>query len=249
MYKKALFFPAGDKSLVIEFGNSISKEINLKIRNMVLALEKTNLPGIQEIIPTYRSILLIYDPLVWYYPKLISSLKKIESELTSLELPKPKVTLIPVVYGGEYGPDLPFVCEHNGLSQEEVINIHTGTDYLIYMLGFTPGFTYLGGMDERIATPRLKTPRVKIPAGSVGIAGSQTGIYPIDSPGGWRLIGKTPVKLFDPLRETPVLLSAGDYVRFYKISPEEYQEIAEKVEKGEYQIETREYLEQEVPGE
>ncbi|NLW25365.1 MAG: 5-oxoprolinase subunit PxpB [Clostridia bacterium] len=249
MYKKALYLPAGDKSLVIEFGNTISKEINLKIRNMILALERANLPGILELVPTYRSILLIYDPLVWIYPSLISSLKKIETELTSLELPKPRVNLIPVVYGGEYGPDLPFVCEHNGLTQEEVIKIHTGTDYLIYMLGFTPGFTYLGGMDERIATPRLKTPRVKIPAGSVGIAGSQTGIYPIDSPGGWQLIGRTPVKLFDPYREKPVLLSAGDYVRFYEITPQEYEEIAKKAEAGNYQVETREYSVGEVAGE
>ncbi|MBQ2183710.1 MAG: 5-oxoprolinase subunit PxpB, partial [Lachnospiraceae bacterium] len=117
----------------------------------------------------------------------------------------------------EYGPDLDYVAEYHQMSKEEVIKLHTEAEYLIYMLGFTPGFSYMGGMDERIATPRLKTPRVLIPAGSVGIAGGQTGIYPIDSPGGWQLIGRTPVRMYDAERQTPILLDAGLHVRFVPI--------------------------------
>lgn len=149
-------------------------------------------------------------------------------------MPPSNVLEIPVLYGGEYGPDLEFVAKHAGKTAEEVIQIHTSTEYLIYMLGFTPGFAYLGGMDESIATPRLKQPRVKIPAGSVGIAGSQTGVYPIDSPGGWQLIGQTPVRMYDPTRQEPILVKAGDYVRFCAITPFEFKAIQEQIEAGVY---------------
>ena len=134
---------------------------------------------------------------------------------------------IPVLYGGEeMGPDLGFVAEHNHKTPDEVIRIHTSTEYLIYMLGFTPGFTYLGGMSEEIAAPRLAQPRVRIPAGSVGIAGSQTGVYPIDSPGGWQLIGRTPVRMYDPDRAVPILPKAGQYIKFYAIDQTEFDRIA-----------------------
>ena len=142
---------------------------------------------------------------------------------------------IPVCYGGEYGPDIQNIAEHAGLSQEEVIQIHSSRDYLIYMLGFLPGFTYLGGLDERLHTPRLANPRIRIPAGSVGIGGSQTGIYPLDSPGGWQLMGMTPGKTYDPARETPILVEAGDYIRFVPVEEEEYLQIKEAVSRGEYQ--------------
>ncbi|HHY76979.1 MAG TPA: 5-oxoprolinase subunit PxpB, partial [Clostridiales bacterium] len=147
-----------------------------------------------------------------------------------------KVVEIPTIYGGEYGPDIEFVAQHNNLTVDEVIEIHSSRNYLIYMLGFTPGFPYLGGMSEKIETPRLKTPRTKIPAGSVGIAGKQTGIYPIDSPGGWQLIGRTPVKLYDPLADPPVLLNAGDYVRFVPIDEKEYKSILKQVEENKYKV-------------
>ena len=127
------------------------------------------------------------------------------------------------------------VAEHNGLTEEEVIALHSGTDYLVYMMGFTPGFTYLGGMSEKIATPRLQTPRTAIPAGSVGIAERQTGVYPIESPGGWQLIGRTPVQLFDPSKQPPVIAEPGDYIRFVPVSPEEYGRIYEEVRNGVYQ--------------
>ncbi len=241
MYKKAKYLAAGDKGMVIEFGNSISKEINRKLRSMVLALENSDTPGIIEVVPTYRSLLITYDPLVWKFAELAAHLEELENKLASLTIPNPRIILLPVVYGGEYGPDLPFVCEHSGLTQAEVIKIHTGTNYLIYMLGFTPGFPYLGGMDQRIATPRLKNPRTKIPGGSVGIAGSQTGVYPLESPGGWQLIGRTPLRLFDPEQHQPALLQAGDYVRFYQVTEEEYQTLLQQVKEGTYTVETREY--------
>ena len=151
-----------------------------------------------------------------------------------------RVFEIPVCYGGQYGPDLANIAEHAGLTEEEVVKIHSSKDYLIYMLGFLPGFCYLGGLDERIHTPRLANPRLKINAGSVGIGGSQTGIYPLDSPGGWQLMGMTPVKTYDPDREVPILLSAGDYIRFIPVDEEEYLRIKELVERDEYQCTVRE---------
>jgi len=236
MYARAKYLPAGDKGLVVEFGNSISKDINIKVRSFALAIDNAGIPGLLEYIPSYRSLLIIYDPLTWEFKLLVNRLKQLEDNLSMMQFPNPQIYCLPVAYGGEYGPDLYFICEHTGLKKEDVIKIHSGVDYLIYMLGFTPGFPYLGGMDERIAAPRLNSPRGKISAGSVGIAGSQTGIYPIESPGGWRIIGRTPVKLFDPDNERPVLLNAGDYVRFYPVSVDEYYQIARAVEKGEYNV-------------
>jgi KipI family sensor histidine kinase inhibitor len=156
--------------------------------------------------------------------------------MQDVKLPPAEVIHIPTLYGGAYGVDLEDVANHNGLTPEQVINIHSGTDYLVYMLGFTPGFSYLGGMSEKIATPRLESPREEISAGSVGIAGKQTGIYPISSPGGWRLIGRTPVQLFNPDRNPAVLLKAGQYVRFEAIDEKEYKAICEQIEKGAYSV-------------
>lgn len=236
MYEKTKYIVAGDKSLVVEFGNSISPEINAKIRSMVQALDKQKISGINEIIPTYRSILVLYDPLIIEFNNLVDKLKTIESSLKDSNESQIRIIELPTVYGGEYGPDIEFVAKHNNLSKQEVIDIHTSRDYLVYMLGFTPGFSYLGGMSEKIETPRLQTPRTKIPAGSTGIAGKQTGIYPIDSPGGWQLIGRTPVKLYTPLEDPPVLLNAGDYVRFVPVEEKEYLDILSKIEKDKYEV-------------
>ena len=232
------FLLTGDTSLCVEFGNEISTDINKQIRAFNIALANSKIPGIVETVPTYRSLMVHYDPGVIQYAPLVKKLKGLLGQLDSIEIPPSPVLEIPVLYGGEEGPDLEFVAKHNGKTPEEVIKIHTSTEYLIYMLGFTPGFTYLGGMSDEIATPRLTTPRVKIPAGSVGIAGTQTGVYPIDSPGGWQLIGRTPVRMYDPDRETPILPEAGQYIKFYAIDKAEYDRIAAEEAKGGYKVKT-----------
>lgn len=220
------FLLTGDTSVSVEFGDEIREEINHKIRAFSFTLAESPIPGVVEVVPTYRSLMIHYDPGIVLYDDLVRQLKALLGSLDQVRLPPSHVIEIPVLYGGEEGPDLEFVAAHCGLSSDEVVRIHTSADYLIYMLGFTPGFPYLGGMDERIAAPRLKQPRVKIPAGSVGIAGSQTGVYPIDSPGGWQLIGRTPVRLYDPERSKPVLCRAGDYIRFRSIDRKEFNAIA-----------------------
>ena len=219
------FLLTGDTSLTVEFGNEISEEINSKIRAFNIALQQSKIAGIVETVPTYRSLMVHYDPGVIQYAALVKKMKSLLGQLDSIQIPPSEVLEIPVLYGGEEGPDLAFVAEHNGKTPEEVIQIHTSTEYLIYMLGFTPGFTYLGGMSNEIATPRLTTPRVKIPGGSVGIAGAQTGVYPIDSPGGWQLIGRTPLRLFDMDGESKFLLKAGQRVRFVPIDEAEFRRL------------------------
>lgn len=217
------YLPAGDRAIVVEGGDDISPDINRLIRAFALALEEQDIAGIREYIPTYCSLMILYDPGQLLFSEIRETLQDVAAHIDTAEFPEPAVVEVPVAYGGEFGPDIAFVAQHNNLSEEEVISLHTGQDYLVYMLGFTPGFCYLGGMPEAIATPRLSTPRTCIPAGSVGIAGAQTGVYPIDSPGGWQLIGRTPLRLFDPNREPAVLMSAGDYVRFVPIDEQEYE--------------------------
>jgi len=236
MYEKTKYLISGDKALVVEFGDTIEEEINAKIRSITLAIEKEGIIGIIETIPTYRSLMIIYEPLIIELEALIDKVKSIETKLGEMKLPDAKVIEIPTLYGGEYGPDIGYVAEHNKILIDEVIKIHSSTEYLIYMIGFTPGFPYLGGMDDKIAAPRLQTPRTKIPIGSVGIAGKQTGIYPIESPGGWQLIGRTPVKLYDPYRKDPVLLNAGDYIKFVQIDEVEYKNIEALEREGKYKV-------------
>lgn len=239
MYDSPLFLPAGDQALVVELGDAIDPETNRRVRDLMLAIEKADLAGIFDLVPAYRSLLVYYDPMTVSASALEGSIKEHERNLEEQTLEKPRTVHIPTLYGGEYGPDLEFVAEHAGLSTQEVISIHSGADYLVHMMGFSPGFPYLGGLSERLTTPRLETPRAEIPAGSVGIAESQTGVYPVASPGGWRLIGRTPLKMFDPNAEPPGLLSAGDALRFVPIATEdEYLKIRRRVESGEYELET-----------
>ena len=236
IYEEPRFLPGGDKAIFVEFGDVIDPQVNRRVRHLMLATQKTKIPGVIEMVPTYRSLLVYFEPLQIRAQKLQETLYSLARQLVESELPKPKLVEIPTVYGGEYGPDLQFVASYNNLNVSEVVQIHTATPYLIYMIGFMAGFPYLGGVSLRIATPRLETPRMKIPAGSVGIAGSQTGIYPAESPGGWRLIGRTPLQLFDPSQELPALFQAGDYLIFVSITPEEFSNIKEAVENHTYSL-------------
>ena len=239
MYDKPRYLPAGDHALVVEFGDAIDPEINRRVNNLVSAVERAGVPGVFDLVPTYRSLLVYYDPMATSAEALEATLKKIERKAGQSSPENARIVHIPTLYGGEHGPDLEFVAQHSGLSAEEVVDAHSGTDYLIYMMGFSPGFPYLGGLPERLHTSRLETPRTEIPAGSVGIAESQTGVYPVASPGGWRLIGRTPLSLFDPDVEPPSLLGAGDYVRFVPLgTEEEYLGIQAKVRSGEHMLVT-----------
>lgn len=226
---------AGDSSLLVEFGKEIDPEINRKIAATVQLMKEQHIEGVVDVIPAFASLLINYDPRVIGYEDMKERIRNLLKVDAKAGAGSRRIYEIPVCYGGEYGPDLASIADHAGLSEEEVIRIHSSRDYLIYMLGFLPGFCYLGGLDERIFTPRLANPRLKIDAGSVGIGGSQTGIYPLDSPGGWQLMGKTPVKTYDPDREKPILVEAGDYIRFVPIDEAEYKRIKKLADCGEYQ--------------
>jgi KipI family sensor histidine kinase inhibitor len=206
------------------------------VRRLLLAIQNVRIPGVIETVPAYRSLLIHYDPLKISSTELRDRLETLEQSAEDSEFPRPTVTEIPTVYGNEYGPDLEFVAKHHGLTPEEAVQIHTSTTYLIYMIGFLPGQPYLGGMSPRIATPRLETPRSKVLRGSVGIAGNLTGIYAVESPGGWQIIGRTPIRLFDPHKEPPALLQAGNYVTFVRITLQEYTRIEEMLQQGTYKV-------------
>lgn len=228
--------PAGEQGLVIEFGSAVNDEINADVHRLAKQITAKMRDHVVEVVPTYRSLLVYYNPLIVARADLINKIENLLSdkeEKMSLNAAA-RVVNIPVCYGNEFGPDIEFVASHNNLTVEEVIKIHTSRPYLVYMLGFTPGFPYLGGMSEKIATPRLKTPRTSIPAGSVGIAGNQTGFYPIASPGGWQLIGRTPVKAFNKDSDNPFLFEAGDYLRFEAVNTEDFYAIQELVKAGRY---------------
>ncbi len=236
IYDRPKFLPGGDSALFVEFGDGIDPELNRRVRELHLAIQEAGLPGVVESVPSYRSLLVYYDPRLVCAEDLMAELDPLARQEGESVFPPPMVIEIPTIYGGHYGQDLDFVARHNGLSPEEVICLHSEREYLIYMLGFIPGFAYLGGVSPRIRTPRLATPRARIPAGSVGIAESQTGIYPAESPGGWRIIGRTPLELFDPAKEPPALLQAGNYVRFAPVSDREFIKIREQIEQTTYRL-------------
>ena len=223
---KPTISPVGDRAISIDFGQVIDPTINRHIRQTIERIKELQLDGIIELVPTYCALLVEYDAMLYSYSEICNIIEPtLEEGMTNTTNELVTVVEVPTVYGGEFGPDLSFVASHNHLSEDEVISIHSGTDYLVYMLGFIPGFTYLGGMDPRIATPRLSSPRTLIPAGSVGIAGEQTGTYPSDSPGGWQIIGRTPVTMYDMSKAQAALLNAGDYVRYVPIDESEFHRI------------------------
>lgn len=237
MYRALQFSPVGDQALVAEFSDKVEKSANQWIRQVIVYMEKNKEKGIIELVPTYSSLLVLYDPMVLSYYECCQ-LVEVASHtgVGSAGSGAVRIIEIPTVYGGAFGPDMQTVMAHTGLSEQDVIKIHSKTDYLVYMLGFIPGFTYLGGMDERLNTPRLTSPRTTIPAGSVGIAGSQTGMYPSDSPGGWQLIGRTPLKLYNDKKEPPTIINAGDYVRYVSIDEQQYKQISAAVADNTYVV-------------
>lgn len=234
-----VFRTQGETGLVIDFGEQIDFMVNSRVHLLCRNISRLMAHRIEAVIPTYRSLLILFDPLMISRLELQNAIDSLMTEATLSEDETKeiiaRVVMIPTLYGGEAGPDLEFVARHNQLTPDEVIEIHTAIAYKIYMIGFTPGFPYLGGMSERIAAPRLTTPRSRIPAGSVGIAGTQTGLYPQASPGGWQLIGRTPLQVFDPAKPEPFLYKAGDYLRFEPISVAEYDRIEARIAAGTYQ--------------
>jgi KipI family sensor histidine kinase inhibitor len=229
MYDTPQYLGSGEKCLVVEFSDSIDREANIRLQNLRRALEQRHIPGMLELVPTYGSLSIHHNPLVLSRDETIALVEEAMGDCSENESRQKRILVMPVAYGGELGPDMETVVRHTGFSEEEIIRRHTAVDCYCFMLGFTPGFGYLGGMDPALETPRLASPRTRIPAGSVGIAGKQTGAYSIDSPGGWQLIGRTPLKLFDPEAENPTLIDAGDWIRFRAIAENEYDDIVRAV--------------------
>lgn len=228
------YLMAGDSHLVAEFGQTIDPQINRQVHSLAKCLSERQITGLCEVIPTYRSLLISFDPLVLELDKLKSICDDCIRTSDIATVQKREIVRIPTIYGGQYGLDLAALAREVELTEQEVIDIHAAGTYPIYMIGFMPGYPYLGGLDERIAVPRLKVPRTKVPAGSVAVAERQTGVYPLASPGGWRLIGRTPLRLYRPEAMPPVLFKAGQYIRFYAVNQAEYRVIEESVASNEY---------------
>ncbi len=219
--------PMGDRALVIEFGDRLDPELSARIAAAAQQLRASPPPGVLDIVPAYTTLALHYDPAVigagtTPYEALIEQIESWLHAQADAELLPGRLVEIPVCYGDGLGEDLEELARHHGLMPDEVIEIHCGTDYRVHLIGFVPGFAYLGNLDSRIATPRRDAPRPRVPAGSVAIGGDQTGVYPLETPGGWHLIGRTPVKMFTPEAEPPCLLGVGDTVRFVQISRAEF---------------------------
>ena len=225
---------SGDRSVSIEFENSISPEVNEKVRSLLHILDEKRFIWVIDMVPSYRSLLICYDPHLISIEDASSRLLSLCKVPTKINDDSSQLIEIPIVYGGHRGPDLEFVSNYHGLDTETIIATHSDPIYQVYMLGFSPGFPYLGGMPKSIATPRLESPRKQVPAGSVGIANQQTGIYPSVSPGGWRVIGQTPLILFDPNRNPPAIFSAGDRLKFVPIDENEFTRISRLVSSVKY---------------
>ena len=222
-YEKPRYRLMGDRSVLVELGDEISPLVNQKVRGLLVGLDHQKMDGILELVPGYRSLLVVFNPLEIELESLKGKIENAVGQLDSSRLAPPRTIEIPVAYGDEYGPDLEWVAEFQKMTGEEVVQLHTEPLYRVYMIGFMPGFPYLGEVPDALVTPRRETPRTHVPQGSVAIAQKQTGIYPVESPGGWQIIGRTPIRLFDPEKKKPSLLQMGDQVKFYAISKEDMQ--------------------------
>jgi inhibitor of KinA len=215
--------PLGETAIVVEFGDRIDREILHKVWNFGRYLDRFPMRGMVEYVTAFTTVTIFFDPLIVDVASVGLEVERVVPQLDLQTTAAVRMVEIPVCYGEEFGPDLEFIARHNGLTVPDVIELHAGAEYLVYLIGFAPGFPYLGGMSPRIAAPRLDSPRLSVPAGSVGIAGEQTGIYPIGTPGGWRLIGRTPLALFRPADRPPWLLCAGDAVQIRPITRDEFR--------------------------
>ncbi|WP_188454172.1 5-oxoprolinase subunit PxpB [Virgibacillus oceani] len=225
----------GDCAVKVQFLQDVTPQLNRKIKIFCNRITELNIGSAVEIVPAYNSVTIYYQPFKITYRDIYNKLKLINIDDSSCKPEKQQLIKVPVVYGGEYGPDLQGVAEYNNLSVKEVIELHQKPDYLIYMLGFLPGFPYLGGLKTKLATPRMENPRRSVSAGSVGIAYKQTGIYPVESPGGWNIIGRTPLRLVNLTNQVhPFLFEAGDLVRFYEVDEVEFLEMEEAAAAGKY---------------
>ncbi len=195
-----IFRPCGDLAVSVELGDEISVEVNTRVRAVEFLIQQKGLPGVVEMVPSFRSLLVYYDPLAVDYEGLCAAIAELEPQAEGAVLPPARTVELPCCYDAELGPDLLAAAERIGASVEELVTLHAGASYLVYFIGFTPGLPYMTGMPDRLALPRLETPRTKVPAGSVGIGGGQCCIYSVDSPGGYWLLGRTPLKLYDPER-------------------------------------------------
>ena len=217
---------AGDSAIVVEFEARIDPAVNAQAISLAEAVQAAGVAGVRDVVPTYRSVAIHFDPLRTDIDALTGEVDRALASGSSSSAAARSPIRIPVCYGGEFGPDLPAVAAYAGCSEQTVVLAHTATTYRVFMLGFVPGFAYLGIVDQRIAMPRHAVPRVRVPARSVAIAGVQTGIYPSETPGGWQLIGRTPLAPFDPDRPEPFLMKAGDAVQFYAIERAEYDRVS-----------------------
>jgi KipI family sensor histidine kinase inhibitor len=221
--------PAGDRAVCVELGDAISVEINTRVRALELLIQTAAVAGVVETVPTFRSLLVYYDPLVTGYDALAAALEELAGRAGSVALPPSRQVELPCCYDAELGLDLEAAARQLEISTDEVVRLHAGPTYHLYFIGFTPGLPYMTGMPERLHLPRLPTPRTKVPAGSVGVGGIQCCIYSVESPGGYWILGRTPLRLYDPGGPEPILLRAGDRVRFRPVDRAEFDAIAAAV--------------------
>ncbi len=229
------FQPAGDLAVSIELGEEISVEVNTRVRALEYLIQQKALPGVVEMVPSFRALLVYYDPRQVGYDELCARITELAPQATTAALPPSRAIELPCCYTDpELGLDLEAAAERLGLPPGELVRLHSGAEYLVYFIGFTPGLPYMTGMPERIHLPRLDTPRTKTPPGSVAIGGTQCCIYSVDSPGGFWVLGRTPLRLYDPDASEPTLLRPGDRVRFRPIDRAEYDRILARVEARAY---------------